>query len=93
MSYFLPPVDGAGQTAKEGDVWTAGADTIELRESRLIFKDSDGSELDVDAERLVLGSPAASVQKFTLAYLTHNRSCRQAAYCPIAWAHHGVFDA
>ena len=54
LSQFMPPREAAVQPETAGAAWGAGVDTIELRESRLVFQDRDRGDLEVDVERLTL---------------------------------------
>jgi len=48
---------GAEESAENGTasgLWTAGVDALELRDSTVIFKRSDGGVLEVEVERLVM---------------------------------------
>jgi hypothetical protein len=51
---LAPPVGAADAPVKDGDVWTVGADAVEVRDSRLIFQNGDRGELATDLERLAL---------------------------------------
>ena len=51
---FIPPPSAAGTPEESGEGWAAGVDTLELRDSRLHFRDRDGSELEVEVDRLAL---------------------------------------
>ena len=51
---FRPRWAQPDEPVKDGDVWTAGADALELRDSRLIFQNGDRGELAIDVERLTL---------------------------------------
>ncbi|KPJ84749.1 hypothetical protein AMJ57_05545, partial [Parcubacteria bacterium SG8_24] len=51
---FIPPPSAAGTPEESGEGWAAGVDTLELRDSRLHFRDRDGGELEVEVDRLAL---------------------------------------
>ena len=54
LSQFMAPPEAPVQPEKKGDPWGAGVDTVELRDSRLVFQDRDRGELEVEVERLAL---------------------------------------
>jgi peptidoglycan hydrolase-like protein with peptidoglycan-binding domain len=54
LEQFIRSPDAHEQSAEEGDAWRVGVDTLELRDSRLIFQDRERGELEVDIERLTL---------------------------------------
>jgi len=54
LEQFLSTTDASGQPEGKGHAWGAGIDTIELRDSRLIFQDREDGDLEVEVERLVM---------------------------------------
>ena len=54
LDQFIPATDEPEQPVADGKAWSAGIDTLELRDSRLIFQDHERGNLEVDVERLSL---------------------------------------
>jgi len=54
LNQILPRPDPAEQPETSGQGWGAGADSLELRESRLIFQEGERGDIEVDVERLNL---------------------------------------
>jgi peptidoglycan hydrolase-like protein with peptidoglycan-binding domain len=49
-----PASEETARPASESGIWKAGIDVFELQDSRLIFHNSDGGELEAEIERLTL---------------------------------------
>ncbi|MGB5560829.1 MAG: DUF748 domain-containing protein [Sedimenticolaceae bacterium] len=54
LNRILPRPDPAEQQETSGQGWRVGVDSVELRESRLIFQEGERGDLEVDVERLNL---------------------------------------
>ena len=54
LEQFMPPTGEPEQPVADGEAWSAGIDTLELRDSRLIFQDRERGDLEVDVQRLTL---------------------------------------
>ena len=54
LSRFISPPEAQVEVAVEAPAWGAGAEVIELRDSRLIFVDRRRGDLEVEVERLTL---------------------------------------
>ncbi|MGB5266368.1 MAG: hypothetical protein WBN30_07260, partial [Polyangiales bacterium] len=54
LNRFIPRPDPAEHPETSDQGWGAGVDSVELRESRLIFQEGERGDLEVDVERLAL---------------------------------------
>ncbi|MCP3871181.1 MAG: DUF748 domain-containing protein [Gammaproteobacteria bacterium] len=54
LNQWIAQDETAGHSTAVGAAWSAGIDVFELRDSKVIFKERDSGELEIDIDRLAL---------------------------------------